>query len=110
MSFDELSDVSKNLVSLTCLQGFEFNTARVDMSSLIFPRLEIVEIESQNISDLQFIATVLKNSIPQGQGFLKSLFLRLSRRYRSFNSFFDHDQYIYSLIKIIEVWFSLSNE
>jgi hypothetical protein len=63
-----------NLVSLTCLKGVD--TAQVDISSLIFTCLEKVTFVSENESDMQFITTVLENSIPQGRGFLKSLFLR----------------------------------
>jgi hypothetical protein len=77
LSFDELSAISKNLVSLTCLKGFDFSTAQVDISSLIFTRLKKVRVESENYSELNFIVNVLENSIPQGQGFLESLCLRL---------------------------------
>jgi hypothetical protein len=66
MSFEELSSVSKNLVSLRCMKGFDVDTAQFDISSLIFKRLEKFEVKSEIDSDFQFIATILKNSIPQG--------------------------------------------
>jgi hypothetical protein len=101
----ELSSVSKNLVSLRCMKGFDFDPAQVDMFSLKFPRLKMVEIESQNGSDFQFIVNVLENSFPQGQGLLQSLFLRHSRSaYPTTNSSVEYDhQLIPSLIKVIEV-------
>jgi hypothetical protein len=109
MSFDELSAVSKNLVSLGCSKGFDFDTAQVDISSLIIPRLERVAVDSENNHDLQFITTVLENSIHRGRGFLKSLVLRslLSTQPTS-NSSVDYVQLITSLIKIIKVRILLS--
>jgi hypothetical protein len=106
MSFDELSAVSKSMVSLTCMKGFDFSTAQVDISSLIFARLEKVMVESEKDSDLQFITTVLENSIPQGQRFLKSLVLcRSPSDQPTTNSSVDYPQIIPSLIKVIEVRF-----
>jgi hypothetical protein len=104
LSFDELSAVSKNLVSLRCMNGLDFDTAQVDITSLIFPYLEDVDFMSKNDSDLQFIATVLKNSIPQGRVFLKRLVLRsLRSAHPTTNSSVDYAQVITSLIKVIEV-------
>jgi hypothetical protein len=106
MSYDEISAVSKSIVSLTCMKGFDFGPAHVDISSLIFTRLKKVDFKSEKDSDFQFIATVLKNSIPQGRGFLKSLFLMNSRSaYPTTNSSVGYAQFIPSLIKVIEVWF-----
>jgi hypothetical protein len=92
------------MVSLTCLKGLDFDTAQVDVSSLIFPRLKEVRFVSEIASESQFITTVLENSIPQGRVFLKSLILMNSRSARpTTNSSVDYDQLIPSLIKIIEV-------
>jgi hypothetical protein len=111
MSFEELSAVSKNLVSLACLKGFDVDTAQVDISPFIFTRLKKVDFKSEKDSDFQFIATVLKNSIPQGRVFLKRLVLRsLRSAHPTTNSSVDYAQVITSLIKILEVWFLLSNE
>jgi hypothetical protein len=108
MSFDELSAVSKNLVTLECLKGFAVDTAQVDISSLIFKRLERVKVKSENDSDLQFIATALENSIPRGRRFLKSLQLcNPPSDQPSSNSSVDFAQLSTSLIKIIEVRGSL---
>jgi hypothetical protein len=104
MSFDELSTVSKNLVSLACLQGFDFDHVGIDISSLVFPCLENVKLSSDNASDMQFIANVLENSIPQGRVFLKSLVLRsLRSAHPTTNSSVDYAQVKTSLIKVIEV-------
>jgi hypothetical protein len=73
MSFKELSAASKNLGSLTCLKGLDFDTSVADLSLLRFERLEKVDIECNNASEFQFIANVLENSIPQGRQYLKSL-------------------------------------
>jgi hypothetical protein len=111
MSFDELSAVSKSLRSLTCLQGFDFGTAQVDISPFISSRLETVEFYTEKDSDLHFIVNVLENSIPHGQGFLKSLFLNnLRSSHPTTNSSVDYSLLSASLIKVIEVWFLLSNE
>jgi hypothetical protein len=109
MSFDELSAVSKYLVSLTCMKGFDIDTAQVDISSLRYPRLEKVKVESEKDSDLQFIANVLENSIPQGRVFLKSLVLR-HIIVATEDSSVDYSQLSASLVKIIQVWILLSNE
>jgi hypothetical protein len=103
LSFVEVSVVSKSLRSLACLNGFAFETAQVDISSLIFPCLETVVVESENDSDLQFIATILENSIPQ----LKILFLRKDAY--TTDSSVDYVLLCTSLMKIIKVRFSLSN-
>jgi hypothetical protein len=94
MSFDELSAISKSMVSLICMKGFDFDHSHVDIRPLIFPCLEKVKVLSENDSDLQFIATILKNSIPQWRGFLKSLVLRNSSSSRSVNSPVDNAQLI----------------
>jgi hypothetical protein len=73
MPFDELSIVSKKLVSLTCVYEFDFDTADVDISFLIITHLENVKFVGKNASELQFITSVLDNSIPQGREYLKSL-------------------------------------
>jgi hypothetical protein len=106
MSFAELSTISKSLVSLICLKGFDVasDTAQVEISSLIFQRLENVVFKSENVSDLHFITTFLENSIPQGRGFLKSLHLCIPPSALSTtNSSVDFAQFTASLIKIIEV-------
>jgi hypothetical protein len=103
MSFEEVSAVSKNLVSLRCMNGFDFDTAQVDISSLIFPCLERVVVKSEKNSDMQFITTVLENSIPHGRGFLKSLRLRLLRAHPTTNSSVDYFRLSTSLIKVIKV-------
>jgi hypothetical protein len=108
MCYDELSAVSKDLVSLTCMKGFDFITEQDDISSLIFQRLENVLSKSENDSELHFITTVLENSIPQGRGFLKSLQLSIPPSALSTtNSSVVHAQFTASLIKIIEVRGSL---
>jgi hypothetical protein len=103
MSFDELSIVSKNLVKLLCSKGFDFldfDNTQIDMSLLVFPHLEKV-----------FIVNVLKNSIPQGRGFLKSLVLcHSSSDQPTTNSSVDYSQLIPSLIKVIEVRFHTLTE
>jgi hypothetical protein len=98
------------MVSLTCSKGLDFDTAQVDISSLIFRHFERVRVDSENDADLQFIATVLENSIPQGRGFLKSLVLNDSRTFHDDStSSVDYRNLIISLIKIIEVQISLTN-
>jgi hypothetical protein len=109
MSFGEFSVASKNLVSLTCINGFDFNSAHVDMSSLIFTRLKKVKVESENDYDLQFIVNVLENSIPKGRGFLKSLDLIVTSSNSPVNSTVNYAQVIPLLSKVIEVRF-YSNE
>jgi hypothetical protein len=104
MSFDELSAVSKNLISLTCMKGFDFDTPQADISSLIFPSLQEVRVVSEK-DDLHFIATVLENSIPRGLGCLKILFLFHSPSDQPL----DFAKMIPSLINVIEVRGSLSN-
>jgi hypothetical protein len=108
MSFDELSAVSKKLGSLICLKGFDFDTSQFDVSSLIFPSLKEVKVVSENESDLKFIVNVLENSIPQGRGFLKSLVVRRSLSIHPSTN--PSVQLSTSLINIIEVRISLSNE
>jgi hypothetical protein len=108
MSFDELSAVSKDMNSISCDSGFNFNTSIVDTSALIFPHLEEVEVKSFNFFDLQFIATVLENSIPQGRGFLKNLLLRQTPRPGI--SYVDYGKLSASLIKVIEVRISTFNK
>jgi hypothetical protein len=99
MSFEELSAVSKSMVLLRCMKGFDFDPAHVDISSLRFPHLEKVTVVSKN------------SIIPQGRVFLKSLILIHSPLYRRVNASINREQFIYSLIKIIEVWdFYLKNE
>jgi hypothetical protein len=111
MSFEELSAVSKSMVSLRCMKGFDFGTAQVDLSGLIFSRLETVEVWSEKDTDLQFTATVLENSIPQGRGFLKSLVLGHTASARPFrNSSVDYVQFSTSLIRIIKVRFHSNEE
>jgi hypothetical protein len=111
LSFAELTTIPKSLRSLTCWKGFDSDTTQVDISSLRFPRLEKVKVESEKDSDLQFIATVLKNSIPQGRGFLKSLFLEhYSSVPHTTNSSVEYGQLSTHLIKVIEVRNCLSNE
>jgi hypothetical protein len=106
MSFEELSLIPKSLRSLKCFKGFDFVTAQVDISSLIFPRLEKVRVDSENDSDLQFIVNVLENSIPQ----LKDLFLRISTSDAfTTDSSVDYVILCTSLIKVIKVRISLSN-
>jgi hypothetical protein len=108
MSYEELLAVSKELSSLTCLKGFDFDTAEVDFSGLIFSHLEKVIVVGKTDSDLRFIMTVLENSIPQGPGFLKSLFLFQSPSDPTDIASVEYGQLITSLIKIIEVRISLS--
>jgi hypothetical protein len=111
----ELSSVSKNLVSLGCLKGFDFDYAQVDMSSMVFPRLERVRVESVKCSDLILITNVMENSIPQGRAFLKHLVLRLldamNESHHLNNLSVDYAQFCTSLsaslINIIEVRFIL---
>jgi hypothetical protein len=104
VSFDELSAVSKNLISLICHKGFDIDTSIVDQSALIFSRLEEVVVTSWNCSDFQFIATVLDNSIPpQGRTCLKKLVFRLFRPVRPTATSVDYTQLNSSLIKVIEV-------
>jgi hypothetical protein len=103
MSVNELSAVSKDLVSLKFLNGLDAVTAQVDMPLLVFPRLEKVEVETENDLDLLFIATVLENSIPQGRGFLKKLYLNYLPL-QPYYLFVEYARLNMSLIKIIEVW------
>jgi hypothetical protein len=111
MSFEELSAVSKNLVSLACLKGFDFDAAQVDISPLIFPFLEKFMVESEKDSDMQFIANVLENSIPQGRVFLKRLVLKYLRSAQpSYISSVEYAHLSTSLIKIIQVRILLANE
>jgi hypothetical protein len=50
------------------------NHGQVDIHLLQFPRVEKVDVWNLNDSDLQFIITLLENSIPSsGRGFLKKL-------------------------------------
>jgi hypothetical protein len=115
MSFAELSTVSKNLVSLTCLKGFAFDTAisilrfRVDLPLLILSRLEEVKFSSGNVSDLHFIIYALENSIPQCRGGLKKLILRHNPLVHIDRSSYDDKKFSTSLIKVIEVCISFSN-
>jgi hypothetical protein len=103
MSFDELSTVSKNLVALRCDFGFDFDTSIVDISELIFPFLEKVVVKSKKNSDLQFIATVLENSIPQSRGVLKSLFLGCAPAENLTDVYVDYRLLASSLIKVVKV-------
>jgi hypothetical protein len=104
MSFEEISNVSKKLVRLICLKGFDFDTSIVDQSALIFSRLEEVVVTSWNGADIQFIATILENSItPQGRTCLKKLVLKLFRPVRPTAPSVDYTQLNSSLIKVIEV-------
>jgi hypothetical protein len=108
MSFYEFFAVSKNFVSLTCIKGFDFDTAKVDFSSLIFPYLRDAMVVSENESDFQFIVNVLENSIPQDRGFLKSLVLSHSPSLHPNTRYpVDYAQLSTSLIKVIEVWIFL---
>jgi hypothetical protein len=104
MSFDELSAVSNNLVTLECGSGFDFDTSIFDPAVLVFPCLENVVVEAKKYSDLQLILTILDNSIPQGRGCLKKLQLRYSPSTTSDdNTFVDHGLLTTSLINAIEV-------
>jgi hypothetical protein len=58
MFFEELSAVSKSLASLSCSKGFNFFTAQVDISSLIFSRMERVEVLSEKDKDFQFVVNI----------------------------------------------------
>jgi hypothetical protein len=110
MSFEELSAVSMNLVSLRCDFGLGFDTSIVDLSALIFPELETVEIESEKESDLQFFASVLENSIPQGRGCLKTLQLEYAPLDSPVDEHVDYGLLAASLNKVIEVWISPPKE
>jgi hypothetical protein len=107
MSVDELSAVSGTLISLTCEGGFNL-PEQADIPLLQFPRLENVDVWCKNASDLQFIATLLENSIPSsGHGLLKKLELVHPPAVPSI-SFADTEQLLkMSLTKVIKVstWF-----
>jgi hypothetical protein len=75
MTFAGLSAVSDKLISLNCENGF--NISLLDNpSDLKLPRLENVEIYSEDAYDLKFILKVLINSFPSsGRGSLNNLSL-----------------------------------
>jgi hypothetical protein len=120
LSFDELSAVSPNLLSLSSGGGLNIDTFQIDLPLLSFPRLENVEIYSKNDSNLHFIIKILENSLSSSirrVGSLKSL-----RLYRStfqgtrLNllegtiSTVDYGQLRTSLNNIIEVCFELTDQ
>jgi hypothetical protein len=107
MTFDELSEVSDKLVSLTCNGGLLINHNQVEMHLMRFPRLEEVVIRGMDESDLKFIISILEDSIPTSdRRFLKNLDLDLSQSIFSLSSI-DCQKLSSSLIKVIEVrvWF-----
>jgi hypothetical protein len=102
MSSDELSAVSKNLVSLECTKGFDFDEDQVNLAELRFIRLE-----TKNDSDLSRMIRLLENtcnSIPQGRDFLKHLFLK----HTTTDSTLSPEKYVQlktSLVRVIQVYF-----
>jgi hypothetical protein len=72
LSFDELSAVSPNLLSLSSGGGLNIDTFQIGLPLLSFPHLENVQIYSSNDSNLHFIIKILENS-SRRVGSLKSL-------------------------------------
>jgi hypothetical protein len=108
MSVDELSAVSNTLISLTCRDGFELPPNQADIPLLQFLRLENVDVRCKNVSDLQFILSLLENSIPSsGHGFLKKLELLQPPSVTSISSADTEQLLNMSLTKVIKVstWF-----
>jgi hypothetical protein len=118
LSFDELSAVSSNLLSLSSGGGLNIDTFQIGLHLLSFPHLENVQIYSTNDSNLHLIIKILENSLSSSirrVGSLKSFKLYRST-FQEIDllegtiSIVDYGKLRTSLNNIIEVCFELTDQ